>query len=349
MRSAGIRPMVTLHHFTNPIWLADKGGWLNEDAVGRFQRYVKKAVGELADLCDLWCTINEPSVYAAEGYFTGHWPPGHSDANEYFRVVYQLLLAHAAAYTTIRDIQPKAQIGLAHNVVAWHPRMAANPLDRLVASVLDRMFNSLFLDTLHTGQWKPLIGPKANLAQVRGTLDWVGINYYQRYDAFFDFAALKQFGIGYMARPGRPRGPKHWGELYPQGLFDTIKDFYRRFRLPVYITENGVPDERDSVRTNFLIEHVHQVWRAIQFNWPVMGYYFWSLVDNFEWADGYDPRFSFGLYGVDFKNQRRSLRKSGELYAEIAGSYTITSDMVRRYAPDLAPKLFPGERPAGMI
>ncbi len=347
MHKAGVEPMVTLHHFTNPIWLAERGGWLHEDTPKLFQKFVKKAVGELSDLCSVWCTINEPTVYASQGYFEGKWPPGHHSVNEYFQVLYALLEAHAAAYHTIHDLLPQAKVGLAHHMVYWQPRRRANPMDRVVVSLLDRFFNGAVLDTVKSGRWEPLIGKKAAMDHIRGTFDWVGLNYYQRYDAAFSLNALRSLGISYAARPGTPKGPKDWGELYPEGLYAHIARLHRQFGLPIVITENGVPDEHDQVRPAFLLEHLRQVWRAIQFNIPVMSYYFWSLVDNFEWAEGYDPQFRFGLYTVDFRNQKRSLTRSGELYKEIASSGSLSSDMARRYAPEIAERMFPGEAPVG--
>jgi beta-glucosidase len=355
MRDAGIKPMVTLHHFSNPLWLVDlrgdegKAGWLNPKVVERFGRFVAKTVTELSDLCDLWCTINEPNVYAAQSYFEGVWPPGHHSIAEYFRVSYHMLLAHAAAFSAIRDIQPLGKVGLAKHMIAFHPRHAVSPLDRSITRLLDRAFHGAFLDALTTGLWKPPVGRSIEVRDVRGTLDWIGLNYYNRYDVGFDLFALQRMGVRYAARPGVPTGPGGWGELYPQGLFDSIKRLHRHFRLPIYITENGIPDERDEHRPAFLLRHLRQVWRAISFNWPVMGYYFWSLLDNFEWAEGYDPRFRFGLYSVDLQTQERKLTRSGELYAEIAHTGSLTSDMARRFAPDLLDELFPGKGPEDMF
>jgi len=345
MRKAGIEPMVTLHHFTNPIWLAERGGWLNEETPALFQKFAKKAVGELSDLCSVWCTINEPTVYAANGYFEGRWSPGHANPAEYFQAVYRLLEGHAAAYHAIHDIQPQAKVGLAHHMASFYPRSAANPLDRVVTWMLKRFFNDSTLDTLQTGEWKPLIGKQADMSRVVGTLDWIGLNYYQRYDAAFSLRALKSLGITYAARPGQPKGPLGWGELYPAGLLEHITRLHKQLGLPIYITENGVPDESDQTRPGFMLEHLREVWRAIQFNIPVMGYYFWSLLDNFEWSEGYNPQFRFGLYTMDFKTQKRTMTQSGALYKEIASSYAITSDMAWRYAPRTLETLFPGETP----
>jgi beta-glucosidase len=345
MRDAGIQPMITLHHFTEPLWMVEQGGWLNEESVTWFRRFVKKITWGLADLCDTWCTINEPSVYAGLGYFSGRYPPGHQNLREYFAVIHNLLLAHAAAYEQIHDVQITAQVGLAKNMAVWRPRRAASPLDLLITRLLDHSLNRLILDALATGRWQPAIGRRVQLDKVKGTLDWIGLNYYYRYDAAFSLKALSRLGISYTARPGQPQGPERWGELYPDGLLELIGRLYRQLKLPIYITENGIPDEFDNNRPVFLIKHLRRLWAALNFNWPVKGYYFWSLVDNFEWADGYDPRFRFGLYGVDFETQARTLRQSGRLYAEIAGTHSLSSDMVRRYAPQIFDDLFPGGTP----
>jgi beta-glucosidase len=348
MRKAGVEPMVTLHHFTNPLWMVEQGSWLHPDSVRWFETYVNKIVADLSDLCDMWCTINEPNVYAGNGFFNGSWPPGEANINSYFQVVYHMLQAHAAAYYAIHELKPQAKVGLAKHMIAWYPRTGF-PLDRMITRLLDRAFNGVTLDALAAGQWNPPIGKKGELSDVRGTLDWIGLNYYQRYDAGFSLRVLKSLGISYAARRDRPKGPEDWGELYPQGLYDLIKRLHKQLGLPIYITENGVPDRGDSVRPGFLLEHLQQVWRAVNFNIPVMGYYFWSLVDNFEWAEGYDPRFRFGLYGVNWETQERTLRKSGELYAEIAKTGSISSDMARRYAPDKVGKLFPGSGPEDFL
>ncbi len=340
LRSAGIEPMVTLHHFTNPTWVSQRGGWLHPDSPKWFDRFAKKAVGDLYDQCDSWCTINEPNVYASQGYFVGKWPPGVSNMNDYFRVVRNMLIAHAAAYRSIHAIQPLAKVGLAKHMVIWKPR-SRMPQNRLVASLLDRAFNQVTFDALSTGRWRPIGSKSETLPDLQNTLDWIGLNYYTRQDAWFSLRALSALGIRFGPNPAAPKGPEGWGELYPQGIYECIMRLDKQFGLPIAITETGVPDELDKLRPAWILESLRHVWQAVMHSIPVTGYYFWSLLDNFEWAEGYDPRFRFGLYGVDFESQERALRKSGELYAEIAGSGTISSDMTRRYAPQIFDRLFP--------
>jgi beta-glucosidase len=224
-------------------------------------------------------------------------------------------------------------------MIAWYPRHPRNPVGTRVTHLLDDMFNGITLDALRTGQWRPLIGKKGVIDHISGTLDWVGLNYYQRYDAGFSLRALGSMGIDYSAREGMPKGPEGWGELYPDGLLESLERFAGLFRVPIHITENGVPDEDDSVRPSFLLRHLRRAWRGIQEGYPLEGYFFWSLVDNFEWAEGYDPRFRFGLYGVDFETQERTLKKSGELYSRIAQAGRIDAELMEAYAPELTQEL----------
>ncbi len=343
MREQGIEPMVTLHHFTNPIWVAERGGWLHPDSPKWFATYVERVAAYFSDIVDLWCTINEPNVYASHAYFMGKWPPGESSISHYFRVVKHLLLAHGDAYRILHDHQPRARVGLAKHMVYWGSRGGA--VNSFITNSLDRAFNALTLDALTDGTFNPVIGKKEVLPGVAGTLDWIGLNYYMRYDAFFDLRKLGQLGIAYEPRADRQVGPEGWGEIYPEGIFDLIKRLHRQFHLPIYITENGIPDEVDEARPGYLLESLQWVWKACMHSFPVQGYYFWSLLDNFEWAEGYDTRFRFGLYDVDFETQARKLRKSGRLYQSIAAQNAISSDLAREYAPNLLERLYPGEVP----
>src|SRR5574341_704368 len=124
-----------------------------------------------------------------------------------------------------------------------------------------------------------------------------------------------------------------------------LQKLHNRFRLPIYITENGVPDPDDAHRPHFILDHLRRVWQALRIGLPVRGFYFWSLIDNFEWTEGYNPAFRFGLYEVDFETQERTPRRSARLYAEIAEAGKITSGMARRFAPEALDVLLPLKGP----
>jgi beta-glucosidase len=136
-------------------------------------------------------------------------------------------------------------------------------------------------------------------------------------------------------------GPDDWGELVPEESYGRIRHLYELVKRPIYITEMGVPDSDDSIRPAYLARTLRAVWEACMHSYPVRGFFFWSLVDNFEWAEGYDPRYRFGLYGMDFGTGARTERRSAELYRAVCGANALTADMVRAYAPDALDVIFP--------
>jgi beta-glucosidase len=293
LRAAGIEPMVTLHHFTLPTWLAERGGVTSRDFPECFVRFTKRVVHALERDVSLWITINEPNVFVAQGWLLGIWPPGaKGDMRGAMRAVANLRRAHVAAFHVIHHRQGHARVGLAHHVRVAVP--ASNKLaDRIAARALDVTFNRPFLD----------------LPQ-----DFLGVNYYSR--DVVHFARNKPAEL--FAERTVPKGAivsdLGW-EIFPEGLGIVLRSLAKK-RLPIWITENGIADARDELRGRFIADHLREVAHAIINGIDVRGYLHWSLLDNFEWAEGYAPR--FGLYAVDYATQTRTLRKSGELYAEIA-------------------------------
>lgn len=342
LRERDIEPMVTLHHFSDPLWLAESGGWTNPDVVAHFARYVKQVVSALVDDVTLWCTINEPNVYATSGYILGDFPPGMHNLGTAARVLRHMLRAHTAAYRAIHEIQPGAQVGLAHNMRFFDPARPRRLLDRAAAMVQDLWFNRTTLaavgGTHRLPWWLPPVGFGPALA-TRNTLDWIGLNYYTRDRVAFDRSARDTaYGIRLHSDDAEPMDG-NYGELYPEGLFRAIKRL-SRLNLPIHITENGIPDSDDDQRPRALILHLHQVWRALQDNCPVKSYYHWTLVDNFEWAEGWT--LPFGLIQLDHATQARRPRPSADLYSAIARSYAITPELIDAYGPELRKELLPG-------
>ena len=345
LRRRGIEPMVTLHHFTNPIWLEERGGWIEHDVVvPRFERFVRKVVKALGDLCDLWCTVNEPNIYAVMGYLSGgRMPPGRGgEIDSTLAVVRNLLLGHGAAYHVLHEAQPLARVGLAHHMRLFQP-LTGSPLDGLMTRVYDGIFNNAVIEALTRGRWSALLrrGASVSARGLAGTLDWIGLNYYSRERVSFD----RKNPAGLYGRiqftPGAPLSDFGYGELHAEGMAPLLRKL-ARLDLPIYITENGLPDADDDQRPGFLLEHLRELWRHTQFNWRIEGYYHWTLVDNFEWGEGY--RMKFGLYDLDPRTQVRTLRRSGMLYRDIVKTGAgggLSSDHVREYAPELLSTLFP--------
>ncbi len=270
LKKRGIKPLVTLHHFTNPLWVFKRGGWKNRDTVSYFSSYVRFIVAQLSDLCDFWITVNEPSIYAAEGYLAGHWLPGKWDPLATAVVLKHLLEAHRAAYRIIHEIQPKALAGVAHHFLYLRTPWGGNPFQ--------------FWDR--------------KISEWAGEQDFIGLNYYS--------------AVGWVI--GLPKSELRW-PIYPQGLYEILSAV-KGFGRPIYVTENGIADANDDQRANYITDHLGAVARAIKAGADVRGYFYWSLLDNFEWAEGFDPR--FGLVEVNYKTQERKIRPSALVYARIA-------------------------------
>lgn len=342
LRERGMEPMVTLHHFSNPIWLADQGGWEGEAIVSLFERFVRKTVPSLAEYCDLWCTLNEPNVFAYFGYSSGEFPPGKRDTLLAFRVMRNQIRAHAAAYHAIHELQPGARVGIAILYRGLVEARAGLPLDVWVARLQSFVFNEVIPLALHDGRVRFPVGREAIPAAAR-TQDFLGINYYTEDHVWFDLRKAQDL----FGRRGYPKGAalseNGWLALYPEGLFRALK-WGRHFGVPLMVTENGCDSvagsQEDTYRLTVLATHLRQVWRAVNFNWPVLGYYHWTLVDNFEWNYGWKHR--FGLWELDTETQARSARPSARMYADICRASRLSSDMVENYLPSLAGELFPG-------
>ena len=343
LRDRGIEPMVTLHHFSDPLWLAEKGGWTNPDVIPYFVRYVDQVMRALGDYATLWCTINEPNVYASEGYILGMFPPGAQDLNMAATVLRNMLRAHAAAYRVIHRSQEDAQVGLAHNLRFFDPANPSRPLDRIAAWVHDLWFNQTTLRALAPGKlvplgwWLPPLGFLPAFA-TQGTLDWIGLNYYTRDLVRFDRHSEEPGMSQLLHSEDAELLDGDYGELYPEGLARACRRL-ARLNIPIHITENGIPDGDDDQRPRALLRHLHQLWRVIQENVPVMSYYHWTLVDNFEWSEGWT--LPFGLIEVDPHTQERTPRPSADLYGAIARGNALTPELLDAYAPELRPVLLP--------
>jgi beta-glucosidase len=338
LRGRNIQPMVTLHHYSNPQWFVDQGGWENKGlARGRFARYVQKVAEELGEQTDLWCTFNEPNNYVLMGWMWGRWPPGKTDSGRAMRVLKNLLQSHADAYHIIHELSREARVGLCSHFVVFDPANPESRLDRLAAGWQDTMFNKTTLSALSKGRF-PLRTGRPFLRGVKGTFDWIGMNYYYRRRVAFDSRQTNAL-FGRLVVPDHAYAPvAGMGETYSRGIL-RLANRLTALGKPIYVTENGVHDLSDKRRPRFLLTHLHQLWHAIQLNCPVRGYFHHTLVDCFEWDYGYSLR--FGLVKRN-ANGRRTMRRSGKLYAEVCKANAVNDEIVARYDPELADQLFPG-------
>ena len=334
----GMTPLVTLHHFTDPLWLSERGGWEDPATPGLFEGYVRRVVEALREYCSLWVTINEPNVYVNGGYVSGEFPPGKRDLGAAFRVMSNMLRGHALAYRAIKGLQKTARVGVAINLRSFRPAHPWFPLDGLATGLLRRSFNASFLDTLVDGRFR-FITRTTRIPEAIGTQDFVGVNYYTADQV--SFSPFKP-GALFASRthpPGAELSDTGFLANVPEGLSEVLK-WAQGYHLPILITENGVEDADDHLRPRYLVEHLHQVWRALNGNMPIKGYFHWSLVDNFEWERGWTQR--FGLWGLDVDSQARQRRASVDLYAAICTENAISSATVAQWAPAALKTLYPG-------
>ncbi len=343
LRDRDLEPLVTLHHFTNPLWLEERGAFLAPDAVERFERYVTHAVEQLGDLCDFWCTINEPNVYSVMGYQLGVFPPGRKgDFRATVRVGATLARAHAAAYRAIHRLQPAARVGWAQSLIVFDPARPGNRLDRMVARLQDLAYNDFFPHAIQTGQARPLISALAgDLSEVRGTCDYVGFNLYFRYLVRLSLRHAAELFGERSVPPGAICGDvdddAQYGELFPAGI-ERMAKAMAALGKPVYVTESGVSDRHDTWRPWVIARGVKAMHDALAGGVDLRGYYHWSLVDNFEWREGW--RMRFGLFGLDERTQQRARRPSADLLGAIARANALTPDMVATYAPASLDEIF---------
>jgi len=341
LHNRGIEPMVTLHHFSNPLWLVEKGDFNSELIVDYFQRYCAKVAAELGELIPKWITINEPVVYFLRRYLAKVFPePEKGGLSGGMEALRNMLRCHAAAYRTIKELQPESLVGVAKNYMLIEPRPGGNLFDRWWAKRVHTLLNDNWMESMVGGRLQWPVG-RGKIEGLAGSFDFMGINYYSRFHVPFPPRPGKL--LGQMRHEDAILADGDFFELYPEGLFRSIKDNLQ-YNKPIYITGNGLPDPADRLRPQHLLGHLREVWRAVSFNYPVMGYYHRALTDNFEWDRGWSQR--FGLIEMDPKTQERKWRPSANLYQEICQSNSISSGMAESYAPELLEKLFPGKAPA---
>jgi len=333
----GMTPMVTLYHFTLPQWVSERGGWLADESAAWFERYVRKVVGAFKDLVKLWITINEPNVLVYGGYMSHEFPPGLKDLRAAPIAILNLVRAHAAAYHAIHEIDPTAQVGIAHHFRGFQCPEQVNRLDRMAARFKHRNFNLLFPRAVLDGRIR-FLAWRSQVSQARGTQDFLGLNYYTTEEVKFDLLHITA-----LLAPGdfpeqAQVSPGGFIADIPRGFWEALT-WAHSFKMPIYITENGVEDPDDGFRTRYLAHHLHQVWRAVNFNWRIKGYFHWSLVDNFEWERGWTQR--FGLWSLDEDTQARRKRPSADFYAEVCRSGQLSSELVDQYASEVFDDLFP--------
>ncbi len=313
--ASGITPMITLHHFTNPLWFENRGGFLSEDSPDVFARFARVVYKRLSDRVPLWCTINEPAVFAVNGYFTGEFPPAHHSARSAAAVLRNLLRTHSAVYAACKTINPTPAVGIATNMFDFEPASAWNPLDVAIARIADRNLNDAILEYLADGRFRfgfPGVVRERIDANGDHGCDFVGLNYYTRF--FLHWSPLRPGVVLPVTKHNAGSITDMGWEIHPAGLGRMLDRIARSTSKPIFVTENGLADDSDTLREAFINDHLAVVEKKVTEGLDLRGFFFWTLMDNFEWAHGFSKR--FGLYHVDFNTQKRTLRRGSGAYGE---------------------------------
>lgn len=303
LKARDIEPVVTLHHFTNPVWFIKSGGWQNKSSVNKFLSYCDVVTRSLAKHVHYWITINEPAVYVTHAYIFGVWPPQIKSYLKAKAVEDNLILAHIKAYRLIHKIYKelslfKPSISIAQNIMAFVP-CRKNLKDLLAAYLRNRWYNLGLLDKLMRHK----------------TLDFIGVNYYAR-----QLVELQKWGIGDLVKDvcensHHPVKKNSLGwDIYPEGLYKMLLEL-KKYSLPIIIAENGICTQDDALRWEYIYTHLKNIHLAMEKGVNVRGYLYWSLMDNFEWEKGFGPR--FGLIDIDYTTYKRTVRESAIKFAQV--------------------------------
>lgn len=311
LQARGIHPCVTLWHFTLPLWFSETGGFERKDAPEVFARYCRHVVDGLKEECHHYSTINEPIVFASNGWNRGTWPPfkrfalfdflritnsgrqhearykkGLTPFFTYLRVVKNLARAHNLAYDVIKEILLASDVSIVTHVILF--RANNNPFNKLIAGFINWWWTHRFMK------------------QVYEKCDSIGLNYYF-HKKFGDTATYAKTDMDW--------------DIYPEGIYDCLM-MLKRYGRPLYVSEAGIADAKDDRRADYIRRQVEGTWRAIQDGVDVRGHFYWSLLDNYEWALGFEKR--FGLIEIDYDTLKRTIRPSAFVYKDICESNGLT-------------------------
>ena len=326
LKAEGLTVFVTLYHWDLPQHLEDKGGWLNRETAYRFQQYADLVTTELADWVDSWATFNEPFCAAILGYELGIHAPGLSKPEYGRQAAHHILLAHGLALPIIRKNAPHSKVGIVLNMNRSYAA-SEKVEDQFACLLRETLDNQFFIEPLMKGQYPQLLKTVApqylptvlpgDMEIISQPIDFLGLNFYtcnhNAYDADSLFKNVQSSQNVEYTDIG-------W-EIAPQAFTELLVTLHQQYELPpIYITENGAACDdhiiagelNDEQRVRYLDGHLNAVHRAIDAGVDIRGYFAWSLMDNFEWAEGYSKR--FGLTYVDYHTQQRTIKRSGYAY-----------------------------------
>lgn len=325
LKANRIKLIANLYHWSIPLWMHDPikvrdgrlkqraTGWLNPEIADEFAKYAAYIAWKLDDLIESYSTLNEPDAVTTLGFGSSvfKFPPGRPSEHLRKIAVQNMVTTHKKSYDSIK-LFSKKPVGLVYEATTFTNLKK----DKRLIRFAEKSFAWDFLDELVKRK-------KSD----RNRLDWIGITYYTRNMIEKDkggYAKMKGYGFrcrsNSTSTDGRPTSDYGW-EIYPEGIYEVLRDFWERYKLPLYVAENGIADSSDRLRPQFLVSHIRQVQKAIKHGVNVKAYMHWSLADNFEWTNGF--RYRFGLIKVDYSSKKLIRRKSAEVYRRIAESHEL--------------------------
>ncbi len=320
LRALGIEPVVTLLHYTHPAWFWKAGGWENRDSIGWFRRLAERVGAALPEV-RLWVTVNEPITFILGGYMGGLIPPGKKSFAAAAKALEHLLRAQAEAALALQERPSGARCGIAHNMLDFAPDRPDSALDRRLVSAGESLYNLALIEAVATGRvfWSFPGEGRAEFAipDMPKAAGYLGVNYYSRVHLRFRGLPGMAGEFFYRDRAGRGLTDTGW-EIHPQG-FDRILRSAAGAGVPILVTENGIATADDRLRRAFLHEHCLILSGQIAAGARIEGYFYWSLLDNFEWLEGFRPR--FGLFEVDYTTFARRRRPSADLFAALGQNF----------------------------
>lgn len=324
MREKGIKPLLTLHHFNNPLWFEDMGGWTNKESAEIFLSFAERVIDSLGDIVDEYITINEPNVYCLNSLFYGIWPPEKKSLFAFVKAFSNMTEAHIRCYQLIHNKRaemgksPKETlVSFANHLRVFEPKDMFNPWHRICARFMEHMFQTAITDAMMTG--KCVFPVLRNKGVERGRYyDFIGINYYSRSTVS---------GIADGVRDDCERNDLGW-EIYHDGLIDLAGLLSMEYgsEFPIFVTENGTCDNTDAFRARFIYDQLKLISETDN---RIERYYHWSFTDNFEWREGEAAR--FGVVHLDYETQKRTVKNSGRLYADIIKNGGVTDEAYEKY------------------
>lgn len=313
-----IEPFVTLHHFTHPLWFHQNTPWHQEESVDVFCRFVEKVIEKFHTKVKYWITFNEPVVWALAAYWNAKFPPGYTDLNLTMKVIYNILSAHVKAYDIIKSFRSDAQVGIAKHFTVLKQSRKWFFLDKKIRDLLHYFFNQMILDAFVTNRLYtnfPGLIKFDSPIKINNKIDFWGINYYHRFFTKFQFNLKNPFLI-YTKTPETDMG---W-EIYPKGLLKTI-ELVSKYGKKMIITENGIATNDEEKAKYFIKKHIKILYKAKKRNFDIQGYFYWSLLDNYEWLYGKSKR--FGLIYIDYENNfSRKIKERAYYYSELIKKYS---------------------------